>query len=273
MFVGPSYILQYIQTRQAIWDPSKETIDVHYGCCNLQTVQRRYSRPDDCRQSSRSIGNETARFHYCHTALPAPYPNYGEGACCLRIQGVCHLRCTGFGLRRHHGCHQRRQAEYVAGLKIRASAFSRCRSTIQLTRLLAREPANRPVGNTTNQSTELLTSSLTPIKQQRPFSSGSPGVTTWYSSASPQKISLPPSTITPEVGELYIHHNRLEDVYDVWLYGQDLKWKRVTDIEKVCHPIIDDRVLSMRANGTPNWITAASYMTIRGRRGKVRFVE
>ena len=139
--------------------------------------------------------------------------------------------------------------------------------------MFPRESGNRPVQNATNPSAESTASSLAPIKQQRPFSSGSPGVTTWYSSASPQRISSPPSTITAQIGELYIHHTRLEDVYDIWLYGQDFRWKRVTDIEKVYHPTIDDRVLSMRANGTPNWITAASYTTIRGRKGKVKVVE
>ena len=48
----------------------------------------------------------------------------------------------------------------------------------------------------------------------------------------------------PQVGELYIHHTRLGDTYDIWLYGQDLERKRVTKI------------------------TAAGYTTIRGRKGK-----
>ena len=114
------------------------------------------------------------------------------------------------------------------------------------------------------------TPSPTPFKQERPFSSGSPGITAWYTSASPNDISTPPAGVIPEVGELYIHHNRLTDIYHVWLYGLDQQWKCVTDIEKVYHPVIEDRVLSMRANGTPNWITAASFTTIRGRRGKVK---
>ena len=148
--------------------------------------------------------------------------------------------------------------------------------------LISREPGNRPAEPTANQSTQpinqqaqpiqLTDSSIplfTPVKNQRPFSSGSPGITTWYSSASPLNISSPPSTLTPETGELYVHHNRLDDTYDVWLYGLDRQWKCVTDVEKVYHPVIDDRVLSLRANGTPNWITAASFTTIRGRKVKV----
>ena len=80
----------------------------------------------------------------------------------------------------------------------------------------------------------------------------------------------PPPEIAPEIGELYVHHNRVTDIYHVWLYGVDLQWKCVTEQEKVYHPAIDDRVLSMRANGTPNWITTASFTTIRGRKGKAK---
>jgi len=44
----------------------------------------------------------------------------------------------------------------------------------------------------------------------------------------------------------------------------------MTGISKVYHPVIADRVLSIRANGTPSWITAASYATIKGRKEKKR---
>ena len=134
--------------------------------------------------------------------------------------------------------------------------------------------ANEPIPDT-SAPIPLITnptesSTPTPFKQERPFSSGSPGITTWYTSASPNDIATPPAGVIPEVGELYVHHNRVTDIYHVWLYGVDRRWKCVTDIEKVYHPVIDDRVLSMRANGTPNWITAASFTTIRGRKGKAR---
>jgi hypothetical protein len=116
-------------------------------------------------------------------------------------------------------------------------------------------------------------SNLTPFKQQRAFSSGSPGVTTWYTTSSPYDIVSPPGDLVPAIGDLYVHHNRVTDIYHVWLWAMDRQWKCVTEMEKVYHPAIDDRVLSMRANGTPNWITAASFTTIRGRKGKVRVFE
>lgn len=123
--------------------------------------------------------------------------------------------------------------------------------------------------NTTTPAITMNTTP-TPFKQQRPFCSGSPGVTAWYTTSSTQDITSPPPEITPEIGELHVHHNRVTDIHQVWLYGADHQWKSVTEQEKVCHPAISDRMLSMRANGTPNWITAASFTTIRGRKGKGR---
>ena len=112
-----------------------------------------------------------------------------------------------------------------------------------------------------------------PIKQDRPFPSGSPGVTTWYSSYSLDTINTPPSDLNPGVGDLYIHTNRAEDFHHIWLFGLDRSWGKVTASDKVYHPVIADRVLSMRANGTPSWITAASYTTIKGRKEKARASE
>ena len=67
-----------------------------------------------------------------------------------------------------------------------------------------------------------------------------------------------------------MHTNRTTDCHDIWLFDMSKGWKCVTDVAKVYHPVIADRVLSIRANGTPSWITAASYMTIRGRKEKAK---
>ena len=69
-----------------------------------------------------------------------------------------------------------------------------------------------------------------------------------------------------------MHTNRTTDRHEVWLFDIGRSWKCVTDIGKVYHPVIADRVLSIRANGTPSWITAASYVTIQGRKQKARAV-
>ncbi|KAF9778444.1 hypothetical protein BJ322DRAFT_1105307 [Thelephora terrestris] len=113
-------------------------------------------------------------------------------------------------------------------------------------------------------------SGMVTIKQDRPFPSGSPGVTTWYSSYSVDNIDSPPSNLNPNVGDLYIHTNRAEDFHHIWLFGLDTSWSKVAVSDKVYHPVIADRVLSLRANGTPSWITAASYTTIKGRKDKAR---
>jgi len=122
-------------------------------------------------------------------------------------------------------------------------------------------------------SSSTSASSVSPIKQERPFPSGSPGATAWYSSYSLANLDSPPSGLNQNVGDLYVHNNRATALYEMWLCGLEKSWKRVEATEKVYHPIIVDRVLSMRANGTPSWITAASYTTIKGRKEKARATE
>ena len=95
-------------------------------------------------------------------------------------------------------------------------------------------------------------------------------MTSWYSTSSLENIEAPPPNLNPQVGDLYVHNNRTNEFYDVWLYGLEKTWRRVTFIAKVHHPTIMDRVLSMRASGAPSWITAASYTTIKGRKEKSR---
>lgn len=107
-----------------------------------------------------------------------------------------------------------------------------------------------------------------PFKQQRPFASGSSGHTIWYTSQSNEDIAAPSDDLSPNVSDLYVHINRAADSHAVWLFDFDKTWRSVTNATKVHHPIIPDRVLSMRANGTPNWITSASYSTIKGRKEK-----
>ena len=70
-----------------------------------------------------------------------------------------------------------------------------------------------------------------------------------------------------------MHTNRATDRYEVWLFDLSKSWKCVTDVVKVYHPVIADRVLSIRANGTPSWITVASFMTIRGRKERAKAIE
>ena len=112
--------------------------------------------------------------------------------------------------------------------------------------------------------------SISPYKQERPFASGSPGVTSWYTSVSYDEIPDPGPGLDPNVGDLYVHTNRSSDSYQIWLFDTSRNWKHLTNTTKVYHPTIADRVLSIRANGSPSWITAASYMTIKGRKEKTK---
>ncbi|KAF9646695.1 hypothetical protein BDM02DRAFT_3188596 [Thelephora ganbajun] len=116
------------------------------------------------------------------------------------------------------------------------------------------------------------TGSISPIKQERPFPSGSLGVTTWYSSHSLSALHGPAPNLDSNVGDLYVHNNRAEASHQVWLFGLDRSWMHVDVAGKVYHPTIADRVLSMRANGTPSWITAASYTTIKLRKEKAKAI-
>ncbi|KAF9642595.1 hypothetical protein BDM02DRAFT_3132981 [Thelephora ganbajun] len=116
-------------------------------------------------------------------------------------------------------------------------------------------------------------SSVSPIKQEQQFPSGSPGVTTWYSSHSLSVLHGPPSNLGPNIGDLYVHNNHAEASHQIWLFGLDHSWMHVDVANKVYHPIIANRVLSVRANGTPSWITAVSYTTIKGRKEKAKAIE
>ena len=124
-----------------------------------------------------------------------------------------------------------------------------------------------PLSNTTAKIVPNV--GLTPIKQERPFSSGSSqGNTVWYHTALPCNLAEPPA-ITTRHGDLYINENTTNKTWQVWLYGQNNAWELVQANEcRVLHPTIPDWVLSLRANGEPSWITLSSSMTIKARKEK-----
>jgi hypothetical protein len=81
-------------------------------------------------------------------------------------------------------------------------------------------------------------------------------------------IDAPPTVHEPAVGDLYVHTNMGTEIRQVWLYQHGGVWQRIDVRRKIYHPNVQGRVLRMRKDGTPNWITAASYATIIGRKGK-----
>jgi hypothetical protein len=141
---------------------------------------------------------------------------------------------------------------------------------MQLTGFLAREPTNKPVGTTTNQPTDASTPSLTPFKQQRPFSSGPRGFTVWYSTRSHHRIAAPAGELEPSAGCLYVHTHLLDISHQVWLCGIHGKWEDVTENKNISHPTLTNRVLVIRADGSPSWVTTASFTTMETRRGKAQ---
>lgn len=90
-------------------------------------------------------------------------------------------------------------------------------------------------------------------------------MTTWYSTQSYQDVSEPPGVIKPTAGTLYIHKNLLTGASQVWLFGIDATWFPVPENGQVIHPALHDRILSIRADGTPSWVTAVGLTSVRTR--------
>jgi len=81
-------------------------------------------------------------------------------------------------------------------------------------------------------------------------------------------IDTPPAVHEPTVGDLYVHTNIDTETRQIWLYQHGGVWQNIDVQRKTYHPAIHDRVLSVRRDGTPNWITGASYVTMKGRKKK-----
>ena len=109
---------------------------------------------------------------------------------------------------------------------------------------------------------------LMPFKQQRAFTSGPRGLTTWYSTQSPQPLSAPPLGLQISAGILYVHTDTTLKVHHAWLCDTKGKWINVTDADNIKHPTIPDRFLLVRSDGIPSWLTKVDYTAVRARREK-----
>ncbi len=102
---------------------------------------------------------------------------------------------------------------------------------------------------------------------QRPFSSSSgSGYTIWYSSRSDSSIQSPPVIPQSKTGHLYVHFDALTKTYQYWMLGVGGQWESVTKNAECPHN--HDRVLSIRSNGEPSWVTRATISTTETRREK-----
>ena len=105
-----------------------------------------------------------------------------------------------------------------------------------------------------------------PVKHQRPFVSGPKGSTVWYTTASTKALSSPPASLPVTAGILYIHTDVTRGTNQVWLCNINCKWTDVTIMENVKHPSITDRILLLRSDGIPSWLTGANYAAIQSRK-------
>ena len=103
---------------------------------------------------------------------------------------------------------------------------------------------------------------------QRPFNSSTgSGYTIWYSSRSDSSIHSPPVISQSKTGHLYVHFDALQKTYQYWMLGINGQWESVS--KNAENPLNHDRVLSIRSNGEPSWVTRATISTTETRREKV----
>jgi hypothetical protein len=103
----------------------------------------------------------------------------------------------------------------------------------------------------------------------------------WFSTTSENDIRSP-GGITDEVhpGDLYIHsvsQSKSKALRrQIWMYGTTGGWASITDrvdqkgFPAVYHPNNNDRVLRIRADGQPSWVTRDTFLTAKGRDDKKR---
>jgi len=131
------------------------------------------------------------------------------------------------------------------------------------------EPSDRnsvPV-TTCSKTKEPPSPSLQPSRKTRSFktSAHSQGETIWMTTASYEELPNPPEPVPEdEPGVLYIHRNLSNDRLQVWLLGNE-EWATVQLSAKTQHPTFRDRYLAIRLDGTPSWVTLASWYTAKKR--------
>jgi len=101
--------------------------------------------------------------------------------------------------------------------------------------------------------------------RQRSFTSSSgSGYTTWYFVKSDKSVLLPPMIPQAMTGHLYIHLDSSTNVYQYWMLGANNHWESVS--KGVQNPLNHDRVLAIRSNGEPSWVTRATTNTTQSRK-------
>ena len=108
-------------------------------------------------------------------------------------------------------------------------------------------------------------------------SSNTPGETVWYESSDNVPLGHPDATIFPNVGDLYLHRDHTTGNLQLWISTTQGHWSGtpIEYIQKylpdrivigVSHPKFNDRLLKLRANGEPSWVTRQTLATLKSRK-------
>ena len=101
--------------------------------------------------------------------------------------------------------------------------------------------------------------------RQRSFTSTSgSGYTIWYFAKSDNNIPSPPTIPQAKTGHLYVHLNSSTNFYHYWIMGADNQWEVIS--KGAQYPLNHDRVLAIRGNGEPSWVTRATTTTTQTRK-------
>ena len=77
---------------------------------------------------------------------------------------------------------------------------------------------------------------------------------------------MPPTIPQAKTGHLYVHLDTSRNVFLYWMHSIANQWEHVTS--GVESPLNHNRVLAIRANEEPSWITRASTVTTKTRKEK-----
>jgi hypothetical protein len=102
------------------------------------------------------------------------------------------------------------------------------------------------------------------IRQRSFASSSGSGHTIWYVSKSDTNIPSPPVVSQAVTGHLYVHINSSANTHQYWMLCGNNQWESVSKGSE--YPLNHDRVLSIRSNGDPSWVTRASTVTTQSRK-------
>lgn len=128
------------------------------------------------------------------------------------------------------------------------------------------------------ESTQHDAGTLQHTRFERPFtSSGTSGSTIWYTSSDRSPLRWPPSCINPNSGNIYIHTDTSTNGRQMWIslsagcwvgvpFEYDPNYLPDRVVMTARHPLFNDRVLKIRANGEPSWVTRQTCVTLKSRR-------